>query len=256
MTSQEEDHSGEIREQMHMVHLKWTEPSNDPEFRGGQFLGQECQLTIVIAVHPNTSGRIIVNYPGAGGDIDGYNNKYKTLATHMQARGLGAVVRTEGPSTAGYTVDTHLRKMIQHAQQNAQAISGSDTPELLLMGFSAGASAIAAAAHDYPAVSRILLMAPSGDAGQQAIEEGLAKFGGEVYIVIGKNDEVVGVNAGKIFHDAATGASHKELITIPNCDHQFRGGANGRIMSQAPFYAFVQGEKPSFPDPTGGITLY
>ena len=43
---------------------------------------------------------------------------------------------------------------------------------------------------------------------------------------------------------------------IPNCDHQFKGEVNGRIMSQAPFYAFATGDKPAFPDPNGGIKLY
>jgi len=124
------------------------------------------------------------------------------------------------------------------------------------MGFSSGASAIAGTAHEFPEVKRVLLYAPSGDMGQEAVRQGLRDFHGEVYIVIGDQDEVVGPQAGQLFNDLATGAAHKELFTIPNCGHQFRGEVNGRIMSEAPFYAFTVGQKPQFPDPAGGIRLY
>lgn len=216
----------------------------------------EHSLKLDVAVHPNKSGRIIVNYPGLGGDIDGYNLKYRKLAQFMQGEGLGAVVRSFGPDFWRYTVDTGLRKMLDYICENAEEISGVTKPEILLMGFSAGASAIAAIAHSYERVSRILLMAPSGDMRMEAVTEGLQKFAGEVYIVIGQEDDVVGVEAGGIYYDLASGASKRELHIIPNCDHQFRGELNGRIMSQAPFYAFVRGEKPSFPNPQGGIVLY
>lgn len=81
-------------------------------------------------------------------------------------------------------------------------------------------------------------------------------FKGEVYIMVGENDDVVTPEAGPLFYELAESASHRELFMIPNCDHQFRGTENGKIMSQAPFYAFTTGQKPRFPDPHGGIVLY
>lgn len=74
--------------------------------------------------------------------------------------------------------------------------------------------------------------------------------------MIGQNDDNLGPTAGSWFHSMARGAIHKELFVIPNCDHQFRGEVNGRIMSQAPFYAFTGGKKPDFPVAGGGIKLY
>lgn len=238
------------------VHLEWRAKADDPDFRSGKFLGQEFPLSFDIAVHPNDSERIIVNYPGMGGDIDGYNAKYKKLAQYMQGEGLGAVVRSGMDFITGFAKDTEFRKMVDYSLENAEAISGSKKPEVLMMGFSAGASVIAATAYKYENVARILLMAPSGDMGMKEIIEGLQRFAGEVYIVIGQEDEVVGVEAGQKYFDVTTGASHKELHIIPNCSHQFRGEVNGRIMSQAPIYAFTKGEKPKFPDPQGGIVLY
>lgn len=214
-------------------------------------------VPVQLTIHPNTSGRIIINVPGFSGDINGYAEKYKKLATHMQKTDLGAVIRTAGwnPSKGGLP-DTQLRAALEYARENAEEICGNDVPDIMLMGFSAGASAIAAMSSLYTGIPRILLFAPSGDAGREAVEDGLTNFGGEVYIVVGENDKIVGPEAGKVFYDLATRASHRELFTIPNCDHQFRGETNGRIMSQAPFYAFAAGERPDFPNPNGGIKLY
>ncbi len=174
----------------------------------------------------------------------------------MQTEELGAVVRTGNNIRVGYLPDINLRAALQYARSNAWVTCGEPAPEILLMGFSGGASAIAAVAHEYPEVSRILLYAPSGDMPEGMVREGLSKFSGEVCIVIGEQDEMVGPGAGKIFYDLATGAVRRELFTIPDCDHQFRGETNVRIMSEAPFYAFAKGEKPVFPDPNGEIRLY
>lgn len=229
---------------------------NDPDFRNGQFVGQEAPVKVELAVHPNTSKRIIVNIPGALGDIDGFDEKYKKLAHYIQSSGLAGVVRTGNDFIAGFLPDLNLRNALEYSQAHAWEICGETKPEILLMGFSAGASAIAAVAHEYPQVSGILLYAPSGDMGERRCRTGLEQFKGNVHIVIGEKDDVVGPQAGKIFYDFATGAQHRELIYVPNCDHQFRGEVNGRIMSEAPFYAFAKGDKPKFPDPSGGIKLY
>lgn len=61
---------------------------------------------------------------------------------------------------------------------------------------------------------------------------------------------------GRVFYNLATSASRRELFIIEHCDHNFRGEINGRIMSEAPFYAFATGERPNFPDPLGGMVLY
>lgn len=242
---------------LRVVEATWKVKSNDPEFRDGQFLGQEFPVQLDIAVHPNMSRKIIFNVPGAGGNIDGYAEKYKKLCQHIQKNGLGAVVRTGNHIYAGFLPDVVLRGMLEYSKSRAWEICGEPDPEIMMMGFSAGASAVAAVAHEYPKTSKILLYAPSGDMPEKLVRTGLAKFNGEVYIVIGKEDDVVGVGAGKLFYDMATGASHRELHVIPNCDHQFRGEKNGRIMSEAPFYAFREkSKKPQFPDPKGGIKLY
>lgn len=121
------------------------------------------------------------------------------------------------------------------------------------MGFSAGAGAIAIVAANCPQIKKVLRLAPSVDAGKSAIEEAFGKFLGEVYIAIGQYDECVGREAGDYFLELATGARKKKLVVIPNCDHQFQGRIDGKIMSKAPFWAFAADD--SFPSAEGGMEL-
>jgi pimeloyl-ACP methyl ester carboxylesterase len=147
-----------------------------------------------------------------------------------------------------------LRATIGYALANAEDICSTSDPDLYVMGFSAGAGAIAIVSADYPQVKKVLLIAPSVDAGKMAIEEKFGRFRGEVYIAVGEYDESVGKEAGEYFLGLATAAREKTLVIIPNCDHQFQGWINGKIMSKAPFWAFAGDE--SFPSPEGGVLLY
>jgi hypothetical protein len=147
-----------------------------------------------------------------------------------------------------------LRATIDYALANAGSICSTREPDLYLMGISAGAGAIAVVAAEYRQIKKVLLLAPSVDAGKAAIEEAFGKFRGEAYIAVGEYDECVGKEAGDYFLGLATAASKKTLVVTPNCDHQFQGLVNGKIMSKAPFWAFAGDE--SLPSPEGGVILY
>lgn len=211
-----------------------------------------------IAIHPKQdSGIIIINYPGYNGDIDGFNNKYGKLAQFMQEK-IGAVLRS--PNIEHNNIDYResvkddLKALIEYALKNSERICGSVNPQIYLMGFSAGASAIAAVAHEFKEVTKILLVSPSMDAGPEAVLYGLNHFTGEVYVVAGDNDTIVGTKcAPQMFSYVKTDSTH-EIVIVQNCDHQFKGKTNGMIMSKAPLWAF-SGDT-SFPDPEGGIELY
>lgn len=243
--------------------LEWrdvpTKPilTGNPIFKGDR---RERELGMDVVVHPNNSGRIIINYPGHRGDISGFNNKHLKLAQYMQGEGLGAVVRIRGsgfPDFNGFAVDTQLRAAIAYSLKHSEVICGAQRPEVLIIGTSAGGGAASAIAYEYERVSRILLMAPGDSIGGGAVEKGLGLFAGEVYIVIGEDDDVVGgTKAGQYYYELAARASRRELFILPNCNHQFWGELNGRYMSQAPFYAFATGDRSKFPDPEGGIVLY
>jgi dienelactone hydrolase len=221
--------------------------------------GEETTINFEINIHDcPESNVIIVNYPGYQGDIDGYQGKYRRLADLIRRKGLGAVIRMDNQYRYGFlyekSVVADLKATVDYALANAKTICSTSEPDLYLMGFSAGAGAIAIVAADYPQIKKVLLLAPSVDAGKTAIEEAFGKFRGEVYIAVGEYDECVGREAGDFFLGLATGARKKTLVVIPNCDHQFQGRINGKIMSKAPFWAFADDE--SFPSADGGIELY
>lgn len=215
-------------------------------------------LQIEIAIHPYLNGIIILNYPGITGDIDGYNNKYGQLADFVREKRIGTVVRMGNPvfEQLPYpqTMIDNFKYVVEYCLSHGKELSGNGNPTLYLMGFSAGASTVAAVSGDYPSVKKILLIAPSGDVGQNAVTRGLGNFRGEVYITVGQNDEIVGPGAGKTFYNLARTAKLRKLVVIPNCDHQFRGERNGKIMSKCPLWAFA-GDK-TFPSPESGRRLY
>ncbi|MDD5457735.1 MAG: hypothetical protein PHV30_12000 [Candidatus Margulisbacteria bacterium] len=218
-------------------------------------------VPLEIAIHPLKSKKIVISIPGIFGNIDGYNDKYRKLADFIRSSGIGAVLRTDNLSQEDFgdeeyedALTNNVRFAIEYALEHSYKIAKTKSPDILLMGFSAGASAVAAVASEFKNVKSILLVAPSGDAGKTALESGLSKFKGKVFITVGYNDEVVGRRAGQIFYDLANKAAYKELIIVDDCDHQFRGRKNGLIMSKTPLWAFA--DDKTYPSPDNGIVLY
>jgi pimeloyl-ACP methyl ester carboxylesterase len=232
---------------------------DDESARERKGWGEDTTISFEVNIHDcPESNIIIINYPGYEGDIDGYQGKYRTLADVLRRKGIGAVIRMGNHYRHGFlyerSVVADLKATIEYALANAESMCSTREPDLYLMGSSAGAGAIAIVAADYPQIKKVLLLAPSVDAGRVAIEEAFPKFQGEVYITVGEHDECVGRQAGDYFLGLATRATKKTLVIIPNCDHQFQGVVNGKIMSKAPFWAFANDE--SFPSPEGGVVLY
>lgn len=226
--------------------LDWKERPNNLEFNQlNPHFQEPMNLHLEITIYPYPDGRIIIIYPGAG--EDGRNLRYLTLAHQMQTEGLGAAVISGNPNLEPFLPHAHLKKMIRYSIDHRYLICSHKKPELLLMGFSAGAAAVASVASDYSMVTRILLIAPSGNIPKEIVESNLGRFGGEVYIVIGKDDEVVGVHAGDKYYQIASQASRRELFVVEHCNHYFSGEINDNIFKRAPFYAFAQGDKPNFP---------
>jgi pimeloyl-ACP methyl ester carboxylesterase len=203
------------------------------------------------------SAAIIINYPGFKGDIDGYNKKHLTLAQLMAQRRLGGVVQMGNAYRENrdykLSVINDLRAVVEHALEHARHICGVARPDLYLIGTSAGGGAVAAVAGEYRAVKKILLMAPSTNAAQTIVKKRFPQFTGEVYIVVGEKDDV-SIDAAPYYYGLAKEAKRRELVVIPDCDHQFTGTINGQIMGKAPFWAF--GGDTTFPSPEGGPILY
>jgi len=234
---------------------------DDPDYEEGdeEKFGEMLPVSLDIAVHRCDGGNIIINFPGSRESVDGFNAKYRTLADYMQAKGLGAVVRSGNHKRKFHrhstTLQHDIRSMIEYALENAPEICGTKDTTLYLMGLSAGTSAISLVAHDYEQVQKLLLMgpAPARNAEEYPIAKNLGKFTGDVFISHGQQDRVSDGRAGQMFYDWATSAARRELFIVRSCDHLFKGEVNGRIMSQLPFWAFADAPLPTA---TGGIKLY
>lgn len=214
-------------------------------------------VSLPVEIHPHQSDRIIINMPGWDGAIDGYERKYTKLAEFLVEKGLGAVVRCGNHPVDHIDFEescrAQIRDLIRTVLENPRDICASPNPDLYLMGFSAGASAIAAMAHLFPQAKALLLMAPSTDAGRDAMKQSLSQFPGAVSVIVGASDLVVGSFPKEVASWGPQGAPRK-LAVIPRCDHQFRGQRNGQILSQAPLWAFA--DLDPFPHPDAGIILY
>ncbi len=131
---------------------------------------------IPLIIHPSKrDGVIVVNYPGFKGDISGFNDKYKKVADVVSGRcEIGTVVRMGNhydPSLDySDSVIDDLAAVIRFCGVNAKAFCRAQDPKFYLMGFSSGASAIAALAGDIASIEKILLVAPSGDARRERVE--------------------------------------------------------------------------------------
>lgn len=200
---------------------------------------------------------IIINVPGYNGHIDGYGDKYRKLGESISARNIAAFVRAPNLQHDG---EPYKRSLVldvfavcRAVREHALALTRRLRPDFYLMGFSAGGGAVAAAANAKD-VRKILLLAPSYDADSAAIRSGLDYYRGELYVAVGEDDDVVPPPVARNFVADAWQASVKHFVVIPDCDHQFRGTKNGKILSKAPLWAFCG--DTSFPDPSGGIELY
>ncbi len=210
---------------------------------------------IPIAVHRCTgTSTIVINYPGYRGSIDGYEQKYVKLAEHLVGHGLGTVVRMANTHYQDEEYKVTVQRDLCAVIDYVLAHAGESDPDIYLIGTSAGGGAVAAIASRYPSVKKILLVAPSFDVARDDVVRCVERFTGEVSIVVGMVDDVTGVGPAAMIHAAAANASARNIALIPDCDHHFSGVTNGRILSQAPLWAFD--EMVDFPSPNGGIELY
>ncbi len=228
-------------------------PANDPF--DTDFFRKDIPVPLECAIHPARSDRIVISVPGYAGSLDGFQRKYAKLAAYMQKNDIGAVLRTNNYTPFECLADAKARAALDYAAEFAQDICGRPDPELFGMGMSAGGGALAAIAHEYPALRRLLLINPSFDMPKDLIAHGLSRYTGELVILKGANDKLDPVIVPFLM-DVAGKAVRKEVFTVAGADHNFSGKDAGRILSQAPLYAFARGVRPQFPVKNAGIVLY
>jgi len=215
-----------------------------------QVKNYQYHINLDLCIHSHSAAHIIVNYPGASRDVDGNHGRYKAIAAELQDKHLSPMVRANNPFIRNVDYPSmlrdNLRFILDYVLEHAEEICGNPRPFLYLMGHSAGASAIGAIASEYSQLKKMLLLAPSLDAGKEEIRKGLENYAGEMYVVIGMDDKVVLPIQSRFFPHAARTASVKRFVTLWHCDHDFSGARNYDLLRKAPLWAYF--ESNDFPN--------
>lgn len=200
--------------------LKWQEKVNE----------YTIDCTLDVAIHHADSKIILLIIPGVDGSVDGYENKYITIADNIQKKYNAAVVRISNPFVSSYLWESNIRKALQFVEDNAKTITNNDNIELRIMAHSAGAGVIAQIAWEYPFISKILLINPAMKLGSDKIKDGLSKFGDDkVTILVGGNDPSL---------SETTELKIKNTIIVDGADHNFSGDAFPIFLTSADKYLF------------------
>jgi len=227
-------------------------PEQEDEARSGTD-SPRVLPAVKLAVHPATCGRLVVIYPGLDATLDcesrsltqHHPHRYLRLAQALQDRGIAAVLRLENPRSGyldgGEVAVERLRRAIEYVLHHAQSLCGASSPQLNFWGFSAGAGAAAALAGHYQP-QNMVLVAPAWNAGHFRVLAGLTKFTGDLFILVGEKDEMVGKEAGSLFAEYARTAWRKKVIVVPGCDHFFTGKDHDALLEEATLMA-LSGEK-------------
>lgn len=209
---------------------------------------------IPVEYHPTISGKIIINIPGADGSVKGYMNKYVNLGDHIQDKGFASFVRV--PNDRPQEFLNTGRCIVNYCLENSKEICGQETPELWLMGFSAGGASVLLTAWEYPEITKVLTINPFIELVRDDVRRYLPEYKGKLFVVTGENDKVIGSDTVGYIKKFANNVSELQTYAIPNCDHQLKGDDNARILSQLPEYYFLEEYKTKgFPDSTKGINL-
>jgi dienelactone hydrolase len=209
---------------------------------------------IAIAYHPTDTGKILINIPGAGGSVDGYKNKYINLGNYIQEKELSSFVRI--PNDRPQEPILTARTVINYVLENSKKICGVDKPEIWLMGFSTGGASVLLTAWEYPEIKKVLAINPFLEFKniRKDIKKYLPRYEGKIFTVIGEEDSVIATDTIQYIHKYA-----KDIKTylVPQCDHQFTGRDNSKLLSQLPgfFFRDLYINQSSLPSPDSGIVL-
>jgi predicted esterase len=233
------------------------------------YQGQAVPYDISFIAFPTTSGKMIIQAPGAGEVKEGAANRYVRLGEHLRARGIATLVSFNPPfpdAQFKYPNEPYsyrdaswsliyvesMAALVEHCLKEAERLCGATQPEVFLAGFSAGGSVAGAVAPVFAPIRKILLVS-TYDSVDLFFLNGVRRYTGEIYIAYGEQDPAAAVLAMMV-PSLARHARAVHARSVPNCTHSFSGETNGRILSKAYLWAFAGDD--SLPSADGGAPLY
>ena len=186
------------------------------------------EVNIEVSTIEGQSDIILLIVPGIDGSVDGYKNKYKTIAENINSRFGATVIRMSNPSNMA---GLHLRNLFEVLEfiENAYDLS---TKTLYIMGHSLGAymTSIVSLIFDY--IDKILLINPAtlidndvfGDLNQRPRQS-------NIFLISEQDPSFKFVD------------KFKEVGTVyiqPNADHRFSGQSFEVFLSAPEKYLFEE----------------
>jgi hypothetical protein len=190
--------------------LEWKEEKN----------GVRISCVLDIAFHASSSPVVFLIIPGMDGTVDGFQQKYVTVANDIQSRHGVSVVRIANPFITSFHWESNLRHSIEFITENAHKISETQDIEIRIMAHSAGAATSAQIAWEYPCISRLLLINPATRLGLETMRQGLLNFKGKTTILLGSEDEI---SRDTLKLTEFLKGTSTEIVVIDGADHNFSG---------------------------------
>jgi len=231
--------------------------------------GQPVPYEVPFIAFPTTSGKLLIQAPGAGEAKGGAWNRYVRLGENLRARSLATLVSFNPPwpdAQGKYPDEPYsyrdaswnrifvegMAHLVEHCLTNAESLCGTKEPEVFLAGFSAGGSVAVAVAPLFRQVKKILLVSAYDSVGWFFLH-GLRHYTGEMYVAYAEGDDPA-VGLAMSIRAFARRAHAVHARAVPQCDHAFSGETNGQVLGKAYLWAFAGDD--SFPSPEGGVALY
>ena len=126
-----------------------------------------------------------------------------------------SVIRVSNPYISQQGWGDNIDHIMQYIHRNSRNICGEQKYDLEIIAHSAGASVVAWMAHEYPEITKLVLINMSANLQPQLIKRGLRNYSGKTHIVYGDQDPSI---------DFANDlAEWVETHIIRGADHQFTG---------------------------------
>ena len=185
------------------------------------------EVNIEVSTIEGQSDIILLIVPGIDGTVDGYKNKYKTIAENINSRFGATVIRMSNPSNMA---GLHLRNLFEVLEfiENTYDLS---TKTLYIMGHSLGAymTSIVSLIFDY--IDKILLINPATLIDNDVFDDLSQRPRRSNIFLISEQDP-----SFKLVD------KFKEVGTVyiqPNADHHFSGQSFEAFLSAPEKYLFA-----------------
>lgn len=142
------------------------------------------EIKIDISIIPGTSDIILLIVPGIDGSLDGYENKYKTIAENINQKYKATVIRMSNPYNPMKYHYRNLFEVLNFIEKNFDL----QNKKLYVMGHSLGAYMIGATAHIYDYIDKILLINPATGLDQNELTNMSERHIDKNIILIGDKD--------------------------------------------------------------------